>query len=36
MKHLLTFIIAALLLAACGDTEEKLRERAEELCANHI
>lgn len=33
MKHLLTFIIAALLLAACGDTEEKLRERAEELCA---
>lgn len=33
MKQILTFIFAALLLAACGDTEEKLRERAAELCA---
>ena len=33
MKHLLTLIFAAMLLAACGDTEESLRERAAELCA---
>lgn len=32
MKHLLTLIFAAMLLAACGDTEESLRERAAELC----
>ena len=32
-KHLLTFIFATMLFAACGDTEEMLRERAAELCA---
>ena len=33
MKHLQILILAVLLLAACADTEEKLRERAEVLCA---
>lgn len=32
MKHTLTIILAALLLAACTNNEAKLKQRAEELC----
>lgn len=32
MKKILIFAFAALLLAACGDSEKQLRERAAELC----
>ena len=32
MKQIMTFIFAAILLAACADSEEMLRKRATELC----
>ena len=32
MKKLALFVLAALLLAACGNSEKQLRQRAEELC----
>ncbi len=35
MKRILTVVLACLLLAACGSTEEQLRQRAAELC-QHI
>ena len=33
IKSFLTLSLATILMVACGDTEEKLRERAAELCA---
>lgn len=33
MNRLLIVILAAILMVACADTDEKLRERATELCA---
>ena len=32
MKQIVTIIVAALVLAACGDKELQLKERAAELC----
>ena len=32
IKQIVTIIVAALVLAACGDKEQQLKERAAELC----